>query len=570
MLLEGLSRLFMILRRGSMAEKAGHGWLTVAQAICDSAHDTGFLLQGVRIFSGMPEAKREKMLRYRLLASALYLAAAGWIIAGYVIAVFLAARGVLGPTGIWLVTLAPMALFVLLGLGLRVYLMLQERALTNRARQQVEKEIEEQVAEWGEKAEAAVAMGVLGRGPRGEPISLRATGIAGLVLCVIVLLPLVTYSLMGITVPVSLPDYLPRFQGIQEKGWTVQHMRAYRLPADESVTPLQAGQALHNLNFVGGRREQREMERAPAVYHDQAWQFGRSRARGIAHPVDLLLKPTSELTEREWEVLRREAANPAHAEFAVLGRAGAADFTTAMYELPIPASYNVESFPVPRFQGISDGAKSHVAVAAYELHSGRPRAAEERLREVISTGFLMMDEHQTLIGNLIGIVIIGVGRDGLEALYRATGRTAEAQAITEEYGRRLKGMPRAAPRTSRSRVDLEEHLEQMTLLAGDEDTMRGLRWELFAQAVTWSPFLNLHTAVYGPGEEYEAWVGRIRDDLVRYPGEEDLFDVYQYGWLVSRESLENPPLLARLFSLSLGKSRSPGSFAALLYALPDR
>ncbi len=64
-------------------------------------------------------------------------------------------------------------------------------------------------------------------------------------------------------------------------------------------------------------------------------------------------------------------------------------------------------------------------------------------------------------------------------------------------------------------------------------------------------------------------MGRIRDDLVRYPSEEDLFEVYQYGWLVSRESLENPPLLARLFSLSLGKSRSPGSFAALLYALPD-
>jgi hypothetical protein len=181
----------------------------------------------------------------------------------------------------------------------------------------------------------------------------------------------------------------------------------------------------------------------------------------------------------------------------------------------------------------------------------------------------MMDEHPTLIGNLIGVVMVGIGRNGLVALYRGTGRGVEAQRIEDA----TEAAMHANSRYLRYRPgvdDLQGVIDDMLALANDRESLRGLRWEMFAQAVTWAPFLNLHTAVYGPGEFYEEWVGRMERDLVRYPAEAEMFAAYRYGMLVTPESLEHPGLLARLLSLSLGGQRSPGSFSVLLSALADR
>ena len=51
------------------------------------------------------------------------------------------------------------------------------------------------------------------------------------------------------------------------------------------------------------------------------------------------------------------------------------------------------------------------------------------LRELISTGFLLIDEGPTLLDNLMGVVLADLGGDALEAFYRRTGQSVLAEEL---------------------------------------------------------------------------------------------------------------------------------------------
>ena len=77
------------------------------------------------------------------------------------------------------------------------------------------------------------------------------------------------------------------------------------------------------------------------------------------------------------------------------------------------------------------------------------------------------------------------------------------------------------------------------------------------------PCLNLNRAVFGPPDDYEAWLDRARTLMVRSEGEQQLFQMVERGWIPDEEGGLQP--VARLFAQVMGGGL--GSCAQLVAAV---
>ena len=169
------------------------------------------------------------------------------------------------------------------------------------------------------------------------------------------------------------------------------------------------------------------------------------------------------------------------------------------------------------------------------------------LFELISVGFLLGDNGPTLMDNIIGVALVQSGGHALENLYAATGRR---EALDELVGLR-EAADRAANRVRVLRFQgTETWVRSLPDLVFDTTAIRGLRWEYFIGVTTLTPCLNLQRMVFGPDEEYDAFLQRAHDSLVQWPSEEGLFEVASAGWLGTIES-EGETWIGRLLSVSM-------------------
>ena len=84
----------------------------------------------------------------------------------------------------------------------------------------------------------------------------------------------------------------------------------------------------------------------------------------------------------------------------------------------------------------------------------------------------------------------------------------------------------------------------------DTTAVRGLRWEFFSLTATLTPCINLNRMVFGPGDEYRAFVDRAHASLVRYPSEEGLFQLARAGYWGSAAPA-SASVLGRFLSISM-------------------
>jgi hypothetical protein len=246
-------------------------------------------------------------------------------------------------------------------------------------------------------------------------------------------------------------------------------------------------------------------------------------------PASLIPRVEKGLTPEEERYLREISSHPALAEFEILGRAEAADFLGARLVLPLPAEMNALSLPIPKLSGLREGGYHMVAKAAVEFLDGRQEEAESTLKTLLSTGLLMAEESPTLIGSLIGFVLAFNGADGLEALYEATGREAEAQSI-----RQVRSATRRAAEIAQQGTfggGSEAALRGFSKIVLSDEAVRGLRWEFLFTLSGLGPCINPHRVLFGPGDDWADFVGAAEEDLVRYQGEKAFFDVIQRGWI---------------------------------------
>lgn len=564
-LLAAFVALVRLLNQGAAAAEGGFGSLTIFQVMADVGRDMGFLIQGKRHFARLDEGTRAGIVHARLRGAALTLASALWLAFGFGLGVFLASRGFVTPPGVLLLTLGPTA--VLLAMGLTLLAAQGVRVHGARGAWTAEEgpeRIASEGTQWVSRLENAGASVILGPGDKIQAGRFRAYAASAVALFVLIVLPAMTVAMTATLGPLLAEIAVPKFLSVQEMAGAAETLRRHRLAADPSIAPAAAGAALQSVAMVGGGALE-PWERAPATAYPEGWfpdssPFPDPFSETVAR--DLMARPLADVAAEERDALRRAAGHPAHAEVRLLARANLADVVSGRFTLPFAEEATFQSLPWPRFAAFRTAGLAQVARAAVALDEGRREEAEETLGELISLGFLLMDQGPTLVDNLSGVVLVNMGGDALEAYYDRVGRDADALAL-----RWARQGARDAARKARAGLvpeDLRALLQGIPTLVEQEDALRGLRWEYFATFNALAPCINTHKLVFGSDEAYDEWRMGLQAGLVRVRGEVDLFHLAQ-GRRGGRESA--PQLngfLPRFLSLALGSRGESGRCAALI------
>lgn len=561
-MLSAFLRILHLLRTARRAIGMGHGQLSIAQAAIDMHKDVGFLLQGGRMYSHLDASARAGILRLRLTGAVLYSAAALWVPFGFILALFIASHGSISTGTVWDITLLPPALLVLTAFIIRVVAGTRSGAVGLKIRKTAaEFEAASQVDDWAEDYDLIGNESVLRRGPSTGERGFRIASIAFIISMILLWIPILILVFGGAITPMITQFAIPRFSGVQEKIVRIEYMREYRLEPDYNLTAQEAGGALQSLNMVGSKGvPPDELFRTPIRVYDSDWGDRPVRSKNLFERY-----LNDDFSEASLNYFRNAVGHPALGEFRVLSRAAEADIADSRWVIPFPDDLSLMALPIPRLQSVADGARIQIVRAAMEFEAGNRRDAEAHIREVISTGFLMIDEDPNLIGNLVGAVLVNHGKEALESFFMASGRIEEAKNLHymgEEIDRVLE-------LTRKARGDLVDtskfHL--MASIVNDENTLRGLRWEFLPQLTTLAPTMSLNKAVFGTDAGYDQWLLDVEADLVRWPAEQELFDLSRLGWLTSPSNLKKRGFIEFWFGLVFGKSGVPGNLAASIRAL---
>ncbi|MDA0329622.1 MAG: hypothetical protein O2958_11505 [Gemmatimonadetes bacterium] len=358
------------------------------------------------------------------------------------------------------------------------------------------------------------------------------------------------------------------FLRTQQRSAEAEPYRPYRLDPDLSISAAEAGELLHLLSFVGRTGDVDEPMLAPVRTYDAEWiSASESDVRTDIPPfwTDSVWSWVGRgLTREETRFLEQVAAHPAHIDFSRLARAGALDAIGGRYKLPFSADQIFWQLPIPKLTSVRTGATSHLSIAALHSAAGRHALAEQSTREVISVGFLLMDEAPTIIEHLVGASVVGFGGEALREVLRLGGDSARAEA--------LEGAVLAAERASArmaagrgKRPGAQAFLESLPSVIDDEDAIRGIRWEYVSIATGLTPCLNLQNVVFGPADEFTSWLEGVENSLVRYDAEAALFGVATRGFVPNEVEAG---FLARLLTMSMGGMETQGSCARLIATLP--
>ena len=568
--LDALTSAARLLRRAADAVGSGYDGATVLRVMADARKDMGFLLQGSRHFSVLQPAERERLARLRVVAAGGHALAGLWLPAVLGVGLLAGAWGLMSPTGLWLATLVPAGVLYAGG----VVASAMEESMARKARSAWHQQPWTADLDAGEieawrhdvavrlgKDQAVPVRGVRGAGFRRGALALTALG----VLVAIPVLTLIPTSAIG---PVLALVAIPRMGQIQERAGRVEAFRGYRVETDPTVDAQEAGRILQSLIAVGSQWAPTSGELPPTERYDVPWLPDMQDGNPVGvephrWAEEIFARVVADPTPDLLAFLDGVAAHPAHEDFARLARAAELDAASARWEDDFPPGTSVANLPIPRFGGIREGAYAHLAAAAADLARGRVDEGETKVREVISVGFLLGDQGTTLIENLIGHVVVGTGGTALERYYLAAGRAMDADKVRSmaEVARR------SAERIHADQLEgTEAFVRSLPDRVADENAVRGLRWESFILTATLSPCLNLHRMVFGADEEYQAFVARAHDALVRWPSEEKLFELARHGYWGStapgRESL-----IGRMLGVSMRSG--PGTCSEVVRRFDD-
>jgi hypothetical protein len=485
-------------------------------------------------------------------------------------ALLLGARGTLSEGSVAVFTLAPAGALLLLGVGARV----TEGWMVRRARgrwfsQPWSKQLELSEVEAWQNLLTEVYRTDDNHDPARPSRILGYLVIAVGILGAVALLPpfaLAPTSAMG---PIMASVAVPSFAQTQERAAQAEAFRPYRVPASDETTATRAGELLQTLMFVGRSDQPTGGEVTPVKRYPDPWFPGSPNEpegpTGIA-PRSWgaeLLPGAAQLSLDVLAYLETVASHQAHEEFSRLSASPLLDVAVGRWDLPFPG-LGMATLPIPRSDRLRLGAQAHVGKAIHQLALGDVVGAELAIREVISVGFLLVEDAPTMIDNLIGFGLITLGGEALEALYETTGRTTDLAALRQARD----ATRRAAQSLEQGRTpNLESVLSQLPAIAAKPESLRGLRWEFFTLTNTLSPCLNLNRIVFGPDEDYERWVETVRSSLVRFPSEAELFDLALQGYFPAPPTAGSPSAVGRLLSFAMGGADTPGSCAGVFQRL---
>lgn len=328
-------------------------------------------------------------------------------------------------------------------------------------------------------------------------------------------------------------------RGLSEREAIVEPVRSLRLPTDPSITPIQAGIALNELQPI--QTEVRGFEAIRPVAEPVAtWQrvamaadlFPTARPHLYEGPSNrsILEAAARGFSPREMEYLRTLATAPVWRQFDLVARARAVDAIGGRFRTPFAPEAHPEQRPLPGFKRSRDLAYAAVSRAAYHMALGQRDSAEAVLRSIVSFGFTFIDNGTSGLEEIIGTVIVGIGRDALQRFYVIQhDPRAGLPALAQPTRAAVASFNRDVP-TSAGDV-------QRRLLANIESPIvpLGMRYESL-QLFNGSSCTSVRGLLFGPSAETKQVAERARHTLARYPSEEALVE------LLTRPSFLSPDI----------------------------
>ncbi len=479
----------------------------------------------------------------------------------------LAARELLTQREIWILSVGPTLVFLVLGAAIHTYQFIKVRLALSAWRQTeggIDR-IRQEVVDWTTELEEAGDQIVLGAGSLGQGRRFRSAAFLVVLLFIVVIVPTLTVSMAGSVGPVLAEIAIPQFLSVQEMAGAAEALRRYRVEPDASIGALEAGQALNNVAFVGAAGPHPEhLEQPPSTHYATPWfpspDFPDIFQEGVGR--SLVLQIEQGFSSDELAALRQASSHPAQNDLHVVARAERIDMVSTRWITPFPDSLTVFTLPFPHFTEVRYAALARAAKAVLEQVDGQPQQAEALIREIISTGFLLVDQGPTLIDNLVGVVVANIGADALEGLYEVQNRDDELETL--RWARESATNAARAARLGLTEEDIHTILRGIPDIVENESALRGLRWEYLATFNMLAPCINLQKMVFGPDETYQEWLERVQASLVRVPGDGALFELAKSGAFGGDQ---RPGMLTRLMTLTLGTQTRPGSCVNLIASL---
>ena len=324
-----------------------------------------------------------------------------------------------------------------------------------------------------------------------------------------------------------------------------QRARAFALPADPAITPMEAGLALNALQRPGAKADHFATIE-PAVRPARSWQ-------SMAMPIEMLATarpdifsvPSSRsileatrrgLSPREMEYLRTLATAPVWREFDLVARAPAVDVVGGQFRTPFGEGARAEQRPLPKFGDARELAHAAVSRAAYHLAIGQRDSAEAVLRSIVSFGFAFIDNGPGIIDEMIGTVIVGVGRDGLQRYYASQGDPRAGLAA-------LQAPPKNAYLAAAGHADratADEVQKRLIARLEDPNVPRGERFEI-ARMLSGASCTTVRDLLFGPRAEVLDAIERARRSLPRYASERALMDLQTQPFDVPMGNMSSHP-----------------------------
>lgn len=311
----------------------------------------------------------------------------------------------------------------------------------------------------------------------------------------------------------------------------VQPMRPFVLPKDPSITPARAGAVLNELQYkpleAPGFALNEPATRAVLPWHSVAPApdlFPTARPNMYPGPSSRTILEASAkgFNPRELEYLRMLATAPVWRDFDLIARAPAMDVIGGQFKVPFGPEALPEMRPLPSYRGSRELADVAVSRAAYYMAIGQPQEAERTLRSIVSFGFTMIDNGTSAMDELIGEVIVGIGRDALQRFY-VLERDPRATLPALQAPVRLSG-PSASERRARAQLPVDEARRRLLERINDPAVPRGERFEGMQQ-LSVSSCTNVRELMFGPRADVTDALARARHSLARYPSERALVDL---------------------------------------------
>ncbi len=306
-------------------------------------------------------------------------------------------------------------------------------------------------------------------------------------------------------------------------------LRPLVLPKDESITPLRAGQAFH---AIQSSKESADFPQLPRELRaEPIWNapIPDGLLSTVTTPIyngpsisTIFQAVAKGVTPAEMAYLRTLATDPAWKDFDIVARAPAVDFLGARFKLPFSPNATADNMPLPGYASSRHMAYAGVSRAAYHLAIGQRDSAETVLRAILSYGFNMIDHGTTVIDQLIGNVVVGVGRAGMRNFYEVTNDPRAKLPALQQVSKEAAARAMAAVQISSLRGS--DVRSALLARAADPSATRAERFE-FLHLLSYSSCSNVRELLFGPSAGVTDAYRNARTTLARYPSEQAFVDL---------------------------------------------